>query len=238
MAERGCSLNNILGDLEIDRITAFVAEKSKTTQPLDRKGNGFEEAHSLLKEMGVLEGQIELKNDYYGKQLCYYCNGETNKEDFIYFRLLKNNQLFVLFQRKFSQRCNRYKFEDYRRSDLTDLLKEFPMKCVQWDEENKAIVRIFEKTDKMRKMAETSIKALVDNELKDQNYDYSLEVGKRRTVLVVQMKRQRKLEISLTNKGFQKVIGELTEIIDKIMSLSDDIKVGFKITHSKEKVKA
>ena len=52
------------------------------------------------------------------------------------------------------------------------------------------------------------------------------------------MRRQRKLEISLRHKDFQKVIGQIPEIIDRIMTMSDDIKADFKITRAKETVKA
>lgn len=100
------------------------------------------------------------------------------------------------------------------------------------------IIRIYEKYDKIRKMAQTSIRILVENELKRTNYKYSIEEGKTRSVLVVKMRRQRKLEISLRHKDFQKVIGQIPEIIDRIMTMSDDIKADFKITRAKETVKA
>lgn len=237
MAARGSSISNLLAELEHDRILSFVKGKTIIVPTHKKKWNGFVDVRNLLKEIGVPDDQIVLFNGY-GKQLRYYYNGERNKKDFIYFEVRKGEHPNVLFRRRFSEGSYRYRFEEFKKDDLIDLLKEFPIRCAQWDEENQVIMRIYEKYDKMRKMAQTSIRILVESELKDKNYKYSLEVGKTRSVLVVKMRRQRKLEISLTNKGFQKVIGQLPEIIDRTMSMSNDIKADFKITHAKETVKA
>lgn len=239
MAARGSSMSSLLSGLESDRILSFVKSKNIIEPTHKRKWNGFVDVCSLLKEIGVPDDQI-IYDPIVLRRLRYYYNGERNEKDYIYFKVGKGEHPTptVFFRRSFSDTSYGCRFGAFKKDDLIDLIKEFPIKCAQWDEENQVIIRIYEKYDKIRKMAQTSIRILVENELKRTNYKYSIEEGKTRSVLVVKMRRQRKLEISLRHKDFQKVIGQIPEIIDRIMTTSDDIKADFKITRAKETVKA
>ena len=107
----------------------------------------------------------------------------------------------------------------------------------QWNEEDVKIKHIFDKVQKQTSIARTSVQLMVDNELKGKGYDYQIHTGESRVVVTVNIGRQRKVEIPLSFKNFQKQVGHLCKTIDGVIALSQEIPIYFKISHEKEAVK-
>ena len=145
MAARGSSMSSLLAGLESDRILSFVKSKNIIEPTHKRKWNGFVDVCSLLKEVGVPDDQI-IYDPIVLRKLRYYYNGERNEKDYIYFKVGKGEHPTptVFFRRRFSDTSYGYRFGSFKKDDLIDLLKEFPIKCAQWDEENQVIIRIYE----------------------------------------------------------------------------------------------
>ena len=235
VAKKGTSLHGYLCNLEKERICEWADPFVNNRYAHLNKGKGFGVVYEILKDAGIKDEFISY-DDVRDKVIWNYKGIDKQCADAPYFFLKRKHPVLVLNRPVYDGRG--FWVDSFEKKDLIDLLKSLPDVYAKWDAENQVISRIFEKNEKLRKIAETSIQILVDNELKGKGYDYSIVVGRTRSVLTVNMKKQRKLEISLTNRGFHKAIGHLCEIIDQITGVSDGIKVNFKITHSKEQVKA
>lgn len=228
IAEQGSNMKYLLRRLEYERMSEFIDRKLEESIYYQKR-NDFADVCNLLVEIGAPKCQVEICEshrliDGSHKRLFYYCNGKTNNKDIIRFKLNTRGQVFVSFRRRFIDRNSfEHALDSFNRSVLIDLLKEYPIKCAQWDEENKVIIRIFDKYDKLHRMTETSLRILVENELKNKNCSYSLEVKKARGKLEVTMRPHWKFEISFTNKRLIETVNELSEIINSMKSISDEI---------------
>ncbi len=216
----------IYGGVMKERITRDGIEYTHTRTLTKRKATLDE----LVEDFGELGLSDLIKQN--GDEIRYYYAGKENYMKYGLFKYSETKKEYYYL------RIYRHELSGYCQADRRALLKDIAPTLKRWEEEDAMIKRIFDKAKKQRSITETSIRIMVDDLLKDKGLDYRLEVGRTRTVLVVGLKRNRKMEISLTNKSFQKNMDSLCDTINTIASLVNDIPHHFKITYSNEHVKA
>ncbi len=218
----------IYGGVMKERITRDGIKTYYThTRTLTKRKATLDE---LVEDFGELGLADLIKQN--GDEIRYYYAGKENYMKYVLFKYSETKKKYYYL------RIYRHELSGYCQADRRALLKDIAPTLKRWEEEDAVIKRIFDKAKKQRSIAENSIRIMVDDLLKDKGLDYRLEVGRTRTVLVVGLKRNRKMEISLTNKSFQKNMDSLCDTIDKIASLVNDIPLHFKITYRNEHVKA
>ena len=120
---------------------------------------------------------------------------------------------------------------------LKNIILVVPEKFKRWEEENDAVVHTFYKAEKARNLTMASIRALVDGTFKGSNFEYSVQEGNGRAVVAVGIGHNRKLEIRLTEKGFQDELANIIEFVEMAKDLSDYAPTKFRITNKRETIK-
>ena len=123
------------------------------------------------------------------------------------------------------------------KEEVKAFIVAFGMSVSRWSEENIAIERNYNKINKAKSIAQTSIKIIVDDTFRDSGFEYKLHIGKKRNILTVAIGHQQKIEISLTDNNYQKKIDNLMDFLQKAAELTQTAPFYFRIVHIKETVK-
>lgn len=211
--EKIVNLDNFLNDLEMERETTLALSWNIRHKHHINiiKGPGFKQVRMMLKKIGFKEDDIILENSS-TLMKCFY-KGKQH-EDKYYFFYLKDNYPILVFNRQHLGFIG-HAVDSYSEEDFIEFLKTIPEALDRWEEEDKIIRRIWEIHEKMRKIAQVSIRAIVDNELKDKNLEYALVNERDRCILTLKNSNARTVRLCINNDEVQKYAGHLLDMIEK-----------------------
>lgn len=109
------------------------------------------------------------------------------------------------YQEIFNLFCNFYNDYESNKNELTNLLLEY------------------EKNEKIKTVAQQSIKAIVEAKMTGTGYKWDLQEEGSRCVLRIKMKRGKMIELTLGYKSFTEKIPEMLEVIKQMENLLDTI---------------
>lgn len=241
-AKHGCSLFNMLREIRNKRESELVAIQAKTLGEEDKIApKDYEQNKNLVLDR-IQECFVELglsvtresSGGLFGyKETILYKVGNGG----LYFSWygVKPSMSFRYGTTGYDYGPFFYYLSSFSKSRLKKIIQAFNAVTERWEKEDEAVVRIFEKEEKVRSMARASIKVMAEQLFKGSGYEYTLRYENNRTIVAVNIGHQRRVEISLTPKNFQKGLQNIIDFIDKAKALSDALPVNFKITHYNEK---
>ena len=219
---------------ETDQIHALIATESEEKLPLQ---TSEQEIREMLYDTGFKDENMSLKTMMMGAYLprleCILEQNQnkSNRTMTFYWGPKTGNTIleFDLVQRCLISAFSKEKFLAF--------LREIPAYLKQWNAEFDVIQKLFDKYEQMCKTEEENIRIMVDNAFRGKEYDSMLLVGRVHSAIVVNMKRQRKMVIYFNNEDINSVVEKLCPAIDGMRLVSDDIKLGFKVSLAADKVK-
>ena len=180
---------------------------------------------------------------FWHEHFCFMIYQKFNRVLFIPGNVYYQNVLDFSARGHITRKWGDSYFLDYVDKDqFVDFLKELPLIAEKWDAEIEAVKQTFAECEQEWQAQEADSKTFIENELQNKGYDYNLIIGHAKTLLSVNVRRMRRLELRVVTDdifGASRgcLLSRLIEIIDRISPVSEAVKQTFKITPLEQEVK-